>query len=200
MNPKLLIIIPIIFISCNPRQVKTPPVDPVSTNDSPKKEIVTTEEHGVAIPSDTTSTDYLSYLLKSEKDLNAYWTKKLNALDGFYFLHDTMSHLSINRSWVINDSISAIILSYATGVSFDEYLLIVKNKNEIVSNVHIKDAADADVTENNKDYYYTEYQLVDNRKVKLFNHVVFNYDTDKEKDSISIENWTVLDNGKAIKK
>jgi len=200
MNPKLLIILPVIFFSCNTRQVKTQDAGPVPINDSSKTVTVITEEPSMAIPADSTSTDYLMYLIKSEKSLNDHWTKKLKELDGFYLLDDPMSRLYIHRSWVLNDSISAIILSHATGVSLDEYLLLVKNKKDIISNVHIKDEADADVTENNKDYYYMEYKQIDDRTIKLFKHNVMNYDTEKEKDSVSIENWLIQENGMAIKK
>lgn len=201
MHPKLVFILPVIFFSCNSRQVKTKPVDLGPTNDSATTRTVTAAEPPMAIPADTASFEYLMYLIKSEKSLNDHWIKKLETFDGFFLMNDTMSRLSIDRSWVINDSISVTILSHATGVSLDEYLITVKNKKDIISNVHIKDAADADVTENNRDYEYMEYQQVDDRKIKLFKHLILNYDTDKEKDSIlAIENWTIRDNGMAVKK
>jgi hypothetical protein len=50
-------------------------------------------------------------------------------------------------------------------------------------------------------YYYTEYKLINNRKVKLFNHKVVGVEGGDEKDKVlSIENWMILDNGKVQKK
>ncbi|OQP65268.1 hypothetical protein A3860_16490 [Niastella vici] len=201
MTPRSLITISAIFFSCNTGHVKTPDAGAVPTQDSPATGTITAVEPPRAIPADTTSSDYFIYLLENEKDLNDHWTKKLNALDDFLLPTYTPFHLSLVRNWIINDSVSVIIFNLGTGTDSDEYLLTVKNKKDIVSKVHIEDAADADVTENNKDYYYMEYQQVDNRKIKLFKHIILNYDTDKEKDSMmAVENWVIRDNGMAVKK
>jgi hypothetical protein len=144
---------------------------------------------------DTTSIDYLDYLLKNEKSLNNTWIQKLDALQEFLFPLDSMTHLSITRKWKINDSISAIILAESTGVSYDVYLLTVKNKRVFISKVHIGNNSDSD----GYPYYYTKYKFISDRKVKMFNHKM--YGDDGEYDKIeSIEYWYIHENGKVLKR
>jgi len=204
MNPKILIAVPILFFSCNSGQAKKQNVDSLATKNSKSAEIVTQKEpqdQTTNILTDTTSSDYLIYLLKNEKHLNNYWTKKLKVLDEFVLPLDSMSHLSLIRDWTINDSISVIIFDYSTGTSYDEFLLTIKNKKDIVSKIHISDLDDSDLSLDHP-YYYTEYKLINERKVKLFNHKEFvEIEGGEEKDKIlSIENWSLQDNGEVSKK
>lgn len=156
------------------------------------------ETCGVSGSPDMASTDYLIYLLKSERNLNECWIQKLKGLDEFVFPLDSMSHLSLIRDWKINDSVSVMILSHANGTDYDEYLLTVKNKRDFIGKVHISDQADSDLSPENP-YYYTEYKLINNRNIKLFNHKVTGTEGGEEKDKIvSAENWTILDNGEVV--
>jgi hypothetical protein len=200
MTPRFLIIISVIFFSCNNTAVNKQHNDPLPNSNN---EIVTAkkEEPPISIPADTASTDYLMYLLKNEKGLNDHWTKKLKALDVFLLPLDSMSRVAMDSNWVINDSIAAMVVNHATGVSLDKYLLIIKNKKDIVSKLHVSNESDSDVSEENPDYYYMKYKLINDRKIKLFNHEIRDYDRETEKDTIvSVENWLIQDNGMLIKK
>jgi len=197
MSPKLLFTISTLLFSCNNHQAtKNDRSSPTKDSNTNKIAILEKSENQKAnIGSDTASTDYLIYLLKNEIDLNEYWTQKLKMLDVFALPLDSMSRLSIIRDWVINDSISVIILSHSTGTSYDEFLLTVTNKKDFVSKIHISDLADSDLSLENP-YYYIEHKLINDRKVKLFNHKVVVVKGGEEKDKIlSIENWSILDNG-----
>jgi hypothetical protein len=149
---------------------------------------------------DTASSDYLMYELKNEIPLNNYWTQQLGKLDAFTLPLDTLSRLSFIRDWKINDSVSVMIISHATGTSYDEYLLSLKNKKAIVSGIHIRDGADSDLSPDNP-YYYSEYKLVGDRRVKVFNHKITGVEGGAEKDNLlSVENWIIRDDGTVIKK
>ncbi len=202
MNLKRLITISTLLFSCNNQQT-TKTDDYLPTKDSNPNEIVISkksENKKTDAVSDTASTDYLIYLLKNEIDLNDYWVQKLKRLDLFALPLDSMSHLSIIRDWKINDSVSVIILSHSTGTSYDEFLLTVRYKRDFVSKIHISDQADSDLSLEHP-YYYTEYKLTNDRKLKLFNHKVVGVEGGGENDKIlSIENWSVLDNGELQKK
>lgn len=192
-----LIILTAVFFSCNSSvQVKSVTIDSISTGNSSKDTVVAP----IAIPADTASTDYLIYLLQNQLSLNYSWTRKLDKLDMFILPLDSMSHLEVNRSWVINDSVSALILQHSDGTSLDEYLLTIKNKKGVIGKIHISDEADADVSEDRPDYYYTKYELTGDRNIKLLKHKLANYDTDKQKDFLSVENWFIQNDGKLLKK
>jgi hypothetical protein len=203
MTARILTIISLLFFSCNNEQAKKQNVSSLPTNDSKVNEIITpkvTEKQEVNTLPDTTSSDYLIYLLKNEKDLNNYWTQKLKKLDAFALPLDSMSHLSLKQTWEINDSISVIIVAYAFVNDYDEFLLTVKNKKEFVSKIHVSDQADSDLSPGHP-YYYTEYKLIDNRKVKLVNHKITGTEGGEENDKIlSIENWTIQSDGQVLKK
>jgi hypothetical protein len=94
---------------------------------------------------------------------------------------------------------SVIILQYSTNVGGDEFLLTVRNKEYFVTKVHISNQYDSDVSQENPDYYYTEYQQIDDRKIKLLQHKLKDYDTDKQKDIVTIEHWTIQNNGEVVK-
>jgi len=149
---------------------------------------------------DTTSTKYLTYLLENEKPLSPYWMTKLDTIDGLYYSPgDSLTHLSLIRNWVINDSVSVIIFGIAGGTSYDEFLITVKNDHEIVSNIHIGDNDDSDLSFGNP-YYYTKYKLLGHRSMKLFHHKVMGQEGVDEKDRlISVETWTIDNMGKASK-
>ncbi|THU38121.1 hypothetical protein FAM09_15670 [Niastella caeni] len=199
---KLLVILSISFLSCNYGQVNKQHTGAARTDTMQKKETEISKEAGnqkMPIPADTTSSDYLIYLLKNDMPLTGYWTQQLKKLDAFAIPLDSTTRLSVTRDWTINDSISVVILQYSTNVGGDEFLLTVKNKRQFIARVHISNEYDSDVSEENPDYYYTEYQMIDDRKIKLLLHKIKNYDTDKEKDVVTIEHWTIQSNGKVLK-
>jgi hypothetical protein len=199
---KLLVTLSILFLSCNYGQVKKQHSSAVPT-DTTKKENGISKEAGnqkMAIPADTTSSDYLIYLLKNDMPLTGYWTQQLKKLDVFVIPLDSTAHLSVTSDWPINDSISAIIVQYSTNVGREEFLLTVKNKKHFVAKVHISKQYDSDVSEKNPDYHYFEYKLIDDRKIKLLHHKMKDYDTNKEKDIVTIEYWTIQGNGEVLKK
>ena len=155
MSLKLLITLPVIFFSCNDGKIKRQNVDSISTSNSKKNEIEIPKGPGnqaMNIPYDTSSFDFLIYLVKNEISLNNHWTQKLKKLDEFVLPLDSTSHLSIKRDWVINDSISVIILEHYDGTGADEYLLTVKNKRDFVSKVHISNHSDSDASSEIPDY------------------------------------------------
>jgi hypothetical protein len=199
---KLLVTLSILFLSCDYGQVNKQQASAVRTDTTQKKETEISKEVDIQkmpISADTTSSDYLIYLLKNNMPLTSYWTQQLKKLDAFAIPIDSTTRLSVTRDWAINDSISVIILQYSTNVGGDEFLLTVKNKKHFVTKLHINNQYDSDVSEENPDYYYTEYQLIDDRKIKLLQHKMKDYDTDKEKDIVTIEHWTIQNNGKVLK-
>ncbi|MEO8404340.1 MAG: hypothetical protein ABI480_07085, partial [Chitinophagaceae bacterium] len=108
---------------------------------------------------------------------------------------------SLTHDWKINDSVSVIILAYATGVSGDEFLITIKNKKEIISTAHISDETDSDPGPGNPDYFWSDYKLINDRTIKVSDHKETNAGDDNGTSRItSTETWTILDNGKAIKK
>jgi hypothetical protein len=150
--------------------------------------------------SDTTSSDYLIYLLKNDKPINNHWTQKLDSLDIFSLPLDSVSRLSLVRDWPINDSISVIILSSSTGTDYDEFLLTIKNKKYFIGKIHIGDNPDSDISAGHP-YYYTGYKIVDNRKIRLFNHKVTGKEDDTEKDRLlSSATWVIRSDGRVIKR
>ena len=195
MNPKLLIALTALFFSCHSGKVKEQPVATVvSSADTVKQP----GDQPVNMPADTASADYLIYLLKNELPLNDHWTQKLEKLGEFSLPTDSTTHLSITRDWLINDSVSAIILRRSTGTGFDEYLLTIKHKKEFVSKLHIDNNTDADPGDEYPDYDFTEYKLVNDRNVKLFKHTIKDYDRKTEKDIVKVQNWLINDNGGII--
>lgn len=105
MPRKKLIFILILFFSCNSKESRKEAAKPPAGRDSTAKK--------TAIPiiePDTTSSDYLTDLIKNEKPLNYYWVTKLDSLQELYLPPDSMGHLSVVRDWQINDTISVIIL------------------------------------------------------------------------------------------
>jgi len=203
MTRILIIIISIFFLSCNSKQAKKPKVDSTvtavsKTNDSVLSKEPQNEKHDSI--NDTTSLDYLTNLLENEMAINYYWTKRLDALDEFALPLDSTRHLAVVRQWTINDSISAIILKYTTGTDYDQFLLTVKNKKDFVSKIHISDNDDSDLSPDNP-YHYTEHTFISDRKVKLINHKVVQSENGDETDKVvSVEYWSIKDNGQAIKK
>lgn len=201
-SSKLLVTLSIFYLSCNYGQVNKQHAGAVRTDTTQKKETEISKDAGkrkMSISADTTSTDYLIYLLKNNMPLTGYWTQQLGKLDAFAIPLDSTTHLSVIRNWPINDSISVIILQYSTNVGGDEFLITVRNKKYFVTKVHISNQYDSDVSQENPDYYYTEYQQIDDRKIKLLQHKLKDYDTDKQKDIVTIEHWTIQNNGKVVK-
>ena len=202
MHLKFLII-GILFISCNSVPGKKQDAGSLPPSDTlghkPVIPLVSQHPPENAVD-DTATSDYLMYLLRNEVPLNNYWTQQLGKLDAFSLPLDTLSRLSLIRNWKINDSISVMILSHATGNIYDEYLLSLKNKKTIISSIHIKDAADSDLSPDNP-YYYSEYKLPGDRRVKVFNHKITGVEGGAEKDNIlSVENWFIRDDGTVLKK
>jgi hypothetical protein len=198
MTARSIIIISVLFFSCKNEAAKKQSADSLSA----KKVVIPKEPEkpGINAPPDSTSFDYLIYQIKNERILNDHWTQKLKKLDIFLLPLDSMSGLSIIREWVINDSVSVIILSHANGTSYDEFLLTVMNRRDFVSKVQISDQADSDLSLENP-YYYTEYKLLNDRTIRLFNHKITGIEGGEEKDRIlSIDNWTIQDNGEILKK
>lgn len=103
---KLLVIFSILFLSCNYGQVNKQPTGAVRTDSVQKKETEISKEAGdqkMPIPADTTSSDYLIYLLKHDMPLTGYWTQQLKNLDilppsGSSFIRPILSRASIARS------------------------------------------------------------------------------------------------------
>lgn len=192
-----LIILTAILISCNSSvQVKSVTPDSITKGTLSKD----TDAAQAAIPADTTSIDYLIYLLNNEKPLNYNWIQKLKALDVEPASYDSLAHFQFNRTWKINDSVSALILGQATGTSLNEYLLTVKGKKDLIAMVHLLNNVDADANEERPDYYYTEYKQINDRSIKVFMHKIVNYDRANEKDIIdSVENWSILNDGRVKK-
>ena len=105
---------------------------------------------------------------------------------------DSLAHFTFNRTWKIDDSVSALILGQATGTSLNEYLLTVKGKKDLIAMVHLLNNVDADPSEERPDHYYTEYKQINDRSIKVFMHKIVNYDRANEKDIIdSVENWSI---------
>ena len=201
-SSKLLVTLSIFFLSCDYGQVNKQHAGAVRTDTTQKKETEISKDTGnrkMSISADTASTDYLIYLLKNNMPLTGYWTQQLEKLDAFAIPLDSTTHLSVIRDWPINDSISVIILQYSTNVGGDEFLLTVRDKEYFVTKVHISNQYDSDVSQENPDYYYTEYQQIDDRKIKLLQHKLKDYDTDKQKDIVTIEHWTIQNNGEVVK-
>ena len=200
---KLLVTLSLLILSCNYGQVKKQHAGAVQIDTNLKKAIEISKEAAnqtMAIPADSTSSDYLIYLLENEMPVTSYWTQQLNKLDAFEIPFDSTTRLSITRTWPINDSVSVIILQYSTNVGSDEFLLTVKNKKHFVAKAHISNQYDSDVSKENPDYYYTEYQLIDDRKIKLLQHKMKDYDTGKENDIVTVEYLSILGNGDILKK
>ena len=192
-----LIILTVILFSCNSSvQVKSVTPDSIATS-SPPKDTVAAQ---VAIPADTTSVDYLIYLLNTEKPLNYNWKKKLKALEVELPSWDSMARFTFNRTWKINDSVSALILSKSTGTSLDEYLVTVKDKKDCIAMLHILNNVDADPSEERPDYHYMEYKEINPLIMKVLMHKIVNYDRPNEKNIIdSVALWFIPDDGQ-IKK
>ena len=197
------LIIGFLFISCNSVTVHQQNTGSLPANDTAtnKQVVPPASQHPQENPdADTTSSDYLIYLIKNEIPLNSYWTQQLGKLDAFTLPLDSLSRLSFIRNWKINDSIAVMILSHAGGNSFDEYLLTIKNKKAIVSHIHIKDEADSDLSPGNP-YYYSEYKLLGDRRVRVFNHKITASESGDEKNEIlSVETWLIRDDGTVLKK
>lgn len=193
MKTKPLIILTAILFACNSSvQVKSVTLDSIATGSSSKDTVAAQ----IAIPADTTSVDYLIYLLNSEKPLNYNWIQKLKALDVELASYDSLAHFTFNRTWKINDSVSALIIKQSTGTSLDEYLLTVKDNKDLIAMVHLLNNVDADPSEERPDYYYTKYKQINERSMKVFMHKIVNYDRANEKDLIdSVENWAILNDG-----
>lgn len=192
-----LIILTAILFSCNSSvQVKSVTLDSIPASVTPKDKVAAQ----VAIPADTTSVDYLIYLLNNGKPVNYNWKQKLKALEVELPSWDSLAHFNFNRTWKMNDSVSALILSISTGTSLDEYLVTVKGKKDCIAMVHILNNVDADPSEERPDHSYTEYKQINDRSLKVFMHTIKNYDRDNEKDIIdSVENWTILNDGRVKK-
>jgi hypothetical protein len=193
----------ILIFSCNSKETRKESVNSRANQDSNTKQITTPNEskkQEITVDSDTTSSDYLIYLVKSDKALNFYWTKTLDSLQALLLPQDPTGHLSIVRNWQINDTISVIILSSTGGTYYDEFLLSIKNKHDIISEIQIGDNTDSDLSPENP-YFYTRYEISDDRRIKLFNHKIIETEGGSEKDRIiSIETWTIQNNGKVIRK
>lgn len=191
-----LIILTILF-SCNSSvQVKSVTLDSIATGSSSKDTVAAQ----ITIPADTTSVDYLIYLLNNEKPVNYNWTQKLKTLDIELASYDSLARFTFNRTWKINDSVSALIIKQSTGTSLNEYLLTVKGNKELIAMVHLLNNVDADPSEERPDYSYTEYKQINDRSMKVFMHTIVNYDRANEKDIIdSIENWSILNDGRVKK-
>lgn len=196
MKAIFLFILTAMLFSCNSSvQVRSVTLDSISTTNSKDTAVAS-----ITIPADTASADYLIYLLKNDKPLNYNWTQKLKELDVVLASYDSLAHFGFDRTWVINDSVSALILHHSTGTSLNEYLVTVKNKKDLIAKVHILDNVDSDVSEERPDYYYTEYKQINDRSIKVFMHKIVNYERPNEKDIIdSVENWPILDDGRVKK-
>jgi hypothetical protein len=193
MPGRILIFILILLFSFHSKGSKTEIVNPSAARDSNTKQTTIQDP-------DTTSSDYLIQLVESEKPLNYYWTKKLVSLRNILLPYDSYGQLSIVRKWQINDSISVIILKSSGGTYDLEYLLSIKNKHLIISEIKIGDNGDSDLSPENP-YFYTEYIISKDRKIKLFNHKVTGTEGSDENDRIiSIKTFTIQDNGKIVKK
>lgn len=203
MNSKLMVLLWAMLLSCNNDQASKPTPDSLTTTNAGGKDAETQMEiqnQEIKNVSDTTSSDYLIYLLRKEAGLSHFWTHKLETLAIPLNKMDTLSRFSLIRDWIINDSISVIIISHATGTGYDEYLLTVKNKQEFISKIHISDRADSDLSPGNP-YYYTTYELTNDRNLKLFHHKIVGVQGGEERDNIlSQENWAIQDNGNTLKK
>lgn len=202
MIEAIFIFICILFFSCNSSQSKNQSLVSVPKTDSNSQKITPLEtqaREAEITPPDTASSDYLIYLLKTEKPIPGYWEEKLNSLDDFFYTHqDSLFRLALVKNWAINDSISVIIMRSAGSTSYDEFLVTLKNKLDFVSNMHISDKDDRDLDDSL--YFYTEYQLLENRKIKLYNHKIQGKDEDNAKDNIISEGtWTIQNNGKITK-
>src|SRR5436190_13002204 len=158
MTHRILILIFTFLFSCNSKQTRKKDVDTYATKDSVSKQISIPRESKdaeIVASSDTTSSDYLLYLIKNDKPLNSYWAQKLNSLKGFLLPFDTMGHLAITRDWLLNDSISAFILHNSGGTYDLEFLLTVKNKHDIIGEAEIGDNGDSDLSPEHP-YFYTQ--------------------------------------------
>jgi len=193
MPRRIPIFILILFFSCHSNESGTVAVKTSVPQDANTKQAI--------IPGpDTTSSDYLIHLVEIEKPLNYYWTKKLDSLRNIMLPYDSSGQLSIIRKWQINDSISIIIFR-SSGDTYDlEYLLSIKNKHIIVSEIQIGDKSDSDLSPDNP-YLYAEYKIIDDRRIKLFNHKVSGSEYSDDNDRIiSIKTRTIQDNGEVVKK
>ncbi len=195
MPRRILIFVAILFFSCNSKESKKEAVKSTAASDLKTKQ--------TAIPIaglDTTSSDYLIHLVNGEQPLNYYWTKKLESLRELYLLPDSTGHLSVVRDWKISDTISVIILKITGGTYDLEYLLSIKNKQVIVSAIIIGDNGDSDLNPDNP-YFYTQYKISSDRRIKLFKYKVTGSEYSDDNDRIiSILNYSIQDDGKIAKK
>jgi hypothetical protein len=202
MNPRIFIYALLSLSSCNSKGPRKEQVDAIATTDSNTKQTtIPNKPKGpeTISPFDTTSSDYLIYLIKNEKSLNAHWTNKLDSLDIFALPQDSMSHISLIRDWMINDTIYVVILSHSTGTHYDEYLITLRNKHDFVSGIHISDNADSDLSLDNP-YFYSQYKLIDDKRIKVFYHKVVGVEGGDEKDRlISSVTFTIQNSGKVAK-
>lgn len=106
---KLLVTLSILFLSCDSGQLNKQHASVVRTDTAQKKDAEISKEASnqkMPVPADTTSSDYLIYLLKSDMSLTSYWTQQLQKLDVFAIPFDSTTRLSVTRDWLINDSVS----------------------------------------------------------------------------------------------
>jgi hypothetical protein len=192
-----------LFFSCNSKETKREGVNSLATEDSNTKQTTIPNEpkkQEITTASDTTSSDYLIYLVKNDKSLNYYWTKMLDSLQDLLLPRDSTGNLSIVRNWQINDTISVIILNSTGGTYDNEFLLSIKNKHDIIGEIQIGNNSDSDLSPQNP-YYYTRNEISNDRRIKLFKHKITGTEGGDEKDRItSIETWTIQNNGKIVRK
>lgn len=191
MALRIFILFSVLLFSCSNGHAEKPAsAAPCITGNAGRPECV--------LPTDTTSSDYFIYLLKNERKLNSPWVQKLKNMGDFPFSFDSISDFSLVRDWAINDSVSVIIFSNSDGtVCTNDFLITIKKKAKIISAIQINKDCDSDLVPE-QPYYYTRYKLINDRKIKLFNHKVTGIEGGKETDkTISEVLFSISDNGEA---
>ena len=202
MKLLISIIIFVLLVACNSNPIektvdKSAPTKPA--NEREDSILKNSQDSESKISEDTTSFEYFTNLLRNERAITPYWIANLESLRLFAVPKDSTSRLSFVRDWKINDSMSVLILSRSTGTGYDEYLITIGHGHDFVGSLHISDNADSDLSPDNP-YFYTEYKIIDARKIKLTNHKITGTEGGEEKDRvISIEMFSIQANGKIIK-
>jgi hypothetical protein len=147
---------------------------------------------------DTTSIDYLLQCLENNEEPNSFWKMKLKNEISKLDIYFDSSRITLSKTWMINDSIDAVIFAFSTNVSSDECLFTFKNKHVQLSSIQISSSTDSDLSIE-RPYEYFDYELQKDSLLTLTDHTITLTEDQKETMRVASSHDFIIGNNGIIK-
>lgn len=114
--------------------------------------------------------------------LTGHWEQRFKEAFDHWSVHDPHVRLDLKDHWAISDSVSVVIVGYATGVSLEEVVFTLRTDGTVIGHAHITSASDWDMY--NPEYQHRESKVLDDRRIQTIER---HFDDHNDEEPVEVD-------------